>query len=165
MGDKCDSIYYIFQGVLDIVISDGYLHHKVLDVLGKGSFIGMNFVLKNEMWFYKAMNNSTITSRILKIKLSVIENLASQFAELDDAITHHKEQLEVYGLHQIDYKIRMLRTSNEEIQDLVVNFQKEQIWKERRFDFVTQWLEIEQVDNTTSNMLNNARDEIFQSIE
>ena len=38
MGDKCDSIYYIFQGVLDIVISDGYLHHKVLDVLGKGSF-------------------------------------------------------------------------------------------------------------------------------
>lgn len=72
VGDKCNSIYYILQGVLDIVISDGYSNHKVLDVLGKGSFLGMNFILKSEIWYYKAVNNSTITSRILKVKMSAI---------------------------------------------------------------------------------------------
>lgn len=72
MGDKSDSIFYILQGVLDIVISDGYSNHKVLDVLGKGSFIGMNFVLKSEIWYYKAVNNSTITCKIMKIRMSAI---------------------------------------------------------------------------------------------
>ena len=86
VGDKCESIYYILQGVLDIVISDGYANHRVLDVLGKGSFIGNNFILKQEMWFYKAVNNSTCTTRILKVDLSVIQMLAAQYVELQDSM-------------------------------------------------------------------------------
>ena len=97
----------------------------------------MNFVLKSEIWYYKAVNNSTITCKIMKIRMSAIQNMATQYIELQEAINYQKEQLDVYGLNQIDYKIRMLRTSEEEIQDMIINFQKEQIWKERRFDFVT----------------------------
>lgn len=48
--------------------------------------------------------------------------MATQYVELQEAIDFQKEQLDVYGLNQIDYKIRMLRTSEEEIQDMIVNF-------------------------------------------
>ena len=72
VGDKCECIYYILQGVVDIVISDGYANSKVLDVLGKGSFIGSNHVLKAEYWFYRALNNSTVTTRVLKVKFNAI---------------------------------------------------------------------------------------------
>ena len=85
------------------MISDGYQNHRVLDVLGKGSFIGMNFALMSEMWYYRIENNSTPTVRILKIKMSIIDDLASQYIELDNALRYHKQQLEIDGLHQIDY--------------------------------------------------------------
>lgn len=122
VGDCCDCVYYVLQGVIDIVISDGYAHHKVLDVLGKGSFIGISSVLKEETWAYKAVNNSTLTTRVLIVSNHAIQSMAVQFAPLQTAIKHFSEHLEIYGLPQIDYQIRMLRTSTEEIQGLIINF-------------------------------------------
>jgi CRP-like cAMP-binding protein len=52
VGDACENIYFVLHGVIDIVISDGYQNHQVLDILGKGSIIGANFVLKKEKWIY-----------------------------------------------------------------------------------------------------------------
>lgn len=44
-GDVCKYIYIIISGVIDIVISDG-THKEVLDILCKGSLIGVNYVLR-----------------------------------------------------------------------------------------------------------------------
>lgn len=61
----------------------------------------------------------------------------------------------------------MLKTTPEEIHDLIINFQKQQIWRDKRFDFVTQWLEIEHVDRELEKHIQdqNQRTAIQESID
>ena len=58
VGDVCDTIHIVMSGVIDIMITDGYDQHQRLDVLGKGSIIGSNFILLGERWFCTAINNT-----------------------------------------------------------------------------------------------------------
>lgn len=74
------------HGVIDIVVSDGYKNHQVLDILGKDSIIGANFVLKQEPWCYEAVNNSTITVKILKLNHNLISMLATQNTDIMEAV-------------------------------------------------------------------------------
>ena len=56
--DRCyaaTKIIIIMHGVIDIVVSDGYVNSHILDILGKDSIIGSNFVLKQEPWCYEAL--------------------------------------------------------------------------------------------------------------
>ena len=58
VGEPCQDIFIILSGVIDIVITDGGSRNQTLDVLGKGSIIGPNFVLRKSKWFYKAVNKT-----------------------------------------------------------------------------------------------------------
>jgi CRP-like cAMP-binding protein len=46
VGEKCDEIYIILSGVFDIEITNGVNLSITLDLLGKGSIIGSNYILK-----------------------------------------------------------------------------------------------------------------------
>ena len=54
LGEPCDNIIIVMSGVLDIIITDGRNYEQTLDVLGPGSILGQNFVLKGEKWPYHA---------------------------------------------------------------------------------------------------------------
>lgn len=75
IGDECDSIFIIMQGIVDIVINDGFLLSERLDSLGKGSILGMNNVLTSEPWFCRAVNQTTQTVKVIKIKHSALMKL------------------------------------------------------------------------------------------
>ena len=84
--DTCDTIYIILSGVIDIVISDGINIKGVMDVLGPGSIIGINTFLKNEKWYYYAINNVRHTCKVLKITWKLLNIMILQNAKLKKKI-------------------------------------------------------------------------------
>lgn len=63
MGDECDSIYLVLSGVIEITLSNGHREgreHKEqhLDLLGRGSLIGMANILHGDKWPYHATARS-----------------------------------------------------------------------------------------------------------
>ena len=98
-------------------MSDGFRNSHVLDILGKDSIIGSNFVLKQETWCYEAINNTTITVKVLRISHNLLYTVASQNNDMMDAIQAYTERVEVNGLPQIDYIIKMNKTTSEEIRN------------------------------------------------
>lgn len=57
-GDVCDAVYIVLSGTIDVEITDGFTKSRRLDTLGPGSILGQNFVLKQECWYYRAVNNT-----------------------------------------------------------------------------------------------------------
>ena len=86
VDEPCNEILIIMHGVIDVVISDGYQNSQVLDILGKGSIIGANFVLKQEIWSYEAINNSSLTVKVIRISHNLISMLASQNQDIMTAV-------------------------------------------------------------------------------
>ena len=75
-GDTCKDIFIIMSGIVDIVITDGTANKQVLDVLGKGSVIGMNNILKAQKWSFQAVNDTRITARCIRISIKNLVNLS-----------------------------------------------------------------------------------------
>lgn len=50
--------------------------------------------------------------------------LATQNTEIMEAVQQHTERVEIYGLPQIDYVIKLNKTTTEEIRNQIINFQK-----------------------------------------
>lgn len=75
VGDLADSIFIVMQGVIDIVLTDGYDHHETLDVLGKGSIIGINSMLTSENWFCRAVNNTSMSVLVIQINQNCIRKM------------------------------------------------------------------------------------------
>jgi len=48
IGETCRDIFFVISGVVDIIITDNKGNTEVLDVLGRDSVIGGNFVLIKE---------------------------------------------------------------------------------------------------------------------
>jgi len=67
IGEPCKDIFIILSGVCDIIISDGDKNKAVLDIMGKGSVIGNNFIFTREPWMYKAQNNSVSRVQVIMI--------------------------------------------------------------------------------------------------
>ena len=72
--------------MLDIIVTDGHCHQKVMDVLGKGSVIGQDYMIANEMWHYEAVVSSPQSVKILTINYSMIKCLAQLDPQLDLSI-------------------------------------------------------------------------------
>ena len=68
VGDTADSIFIVIQGVIDIVLTDGQYNKETLDVLGKGSIMGINSIMTNENWFCRAVNNTSLSVVVIQIK-------------------------------------------------------------------------------------------------
>lgn len=140
--------------MIDIVLSDGYDQHCILDQIGKGSIIGPNMVLKREKWPYQGINNSIMTCKVLCIDYATVDALRREYKEIGDVITQQEDYFDIYGVPQIDYTIEMLNTSPNEIQDQIINFQKQYIWKEKRHDYLSMWLEIEKLEQDVEKFNN-----------
>ena len=74
------------SGVLDIVIGDNYSHNMTIDLLGRGTVIGQNYILSEETWSYSAINRSVVPCKILKISKKMLDNFASKYPELSKRI-------------------------------------------------------------------------------
>ena len=111
IGQNCNAIYIILSGIVDIVIySDELgLKKRVLDSLGKGSVIGTNFILTREQWSYRAVNQSTMAARVLKIDAGLLRSLRKKHVGVNLAISIQEEFLKAQGLGQIDYVIESFR--------------------------------------------------------
>ena len=72
LGDKCDDIFMILNGVIDIVLTDGFDRHQVLDICGRGSILGSNYVLCGNPWSYEAINHSNGCVHVLQIKRDLL---------------------------------------------------------------------------------------------
>lgn len=128
------------------MLSDGYRNHDILDHIGKGSILGPNMVLKQEPWPYHAINSSFVTCKVLCISYAIVDALRREHKEIGDVITQQEDYFDINGVPQIDYTIENLYTSPSEIQDQIINFQKQYIWKEKRHDYLSMWLEIEKLE-------------------
>ena len=58
IGDASDCIYIVLLGTLEVGVSDGKIYQE-LDMLGKGSIIGSNYILVSLQWLYEVKVKST----------------------------------------------------------------------------------------------------------
>ena len=66
-------MFIIQSGMVDIIMTDGYDNHQVLDVLGKDSIMGNNIVLKGDLqWPFAAINNTHFTTKVIMINYNLI---------------------------------------------------------------------------------------------
>lgn len=70
-GTKCEYIYIVLQGVIQVDMTDGYLT-QYLDCMGRGSIIGINGVLKGNEMAYSAKAVSSRSTYIFRITQSMI---------------------------------------------------------------------------------------------
>lgn len=58
----------------------------------------------------------------------------------------------------------MNKTTTEEIRNQIINFQKQQIWKEKRFDYVSKWLQIEKLEHELNMQNKEEAEQLAKSI-
>lgn len=117
VGQPCTEFFIIQKGNIDIILSDGYDQHAVLDTVGKGSIIGPNMILKQEKWPYYGVNSYVHTCKALCINYSIIEALRRDHKEIGDVITQQEDYFDIYGVPQIDYTIENLPMSPNAVQE------------------------------------------------
>lgn len=75
MGQPCTEIFIVLNGVMDIVLTDGYDHQVVMDVLGRGSVLGVNNIIKGEQWYYECVNSNLESNKCLSLPWSAIHQV------------------------------------------------------------------------------------------
>ena len=71
IGEICDNLFLIYQGVVSIEVTD-QTQSKILDIMGRGSVIGLHGFLKNEPWLYKCKAISAQTVYIFMLPNTVL---------------------------------------------------------------------------------------------
>lgn len=74
-GDLCKDIFVIVSGIIDIVVGEIGGTSITLDLLGRGSVIGQNYILTSEKWQYTALNRSNIPVKVLIIPWKTLDFL------------------------------------------------------------------------------------------
>ena len=95
--------------MIDIVITDGGQNSQVLDILGKGSVLGSNFVFKSEQWAYRAVNQTEITACAIKVSFQDLVHLSNKHQDLAKALYVQRDYLKNHGISQIDYVIEQIK--------------------------------------------------------
>ena len=70
-NENCSGIYIVIEGVVGIELTDG-IKSRVIDIMGRGSVIGMHGALYKEPWVYVAKGASVQTTKIMKINHVVL---------------------------------------------------------------------------------------------
>lgn len=74
VGELCDDIYIVLSGAVEIALTDN-INYEMMDMMGKGSVIGINNVLVKEKWCYKAISRSSESTSVIKIPKAIVESL------------------------------------------------------------------------------------------
>lgn len=143
IGETTGNVYIILSGMIDIVISDGQSSSQVLDILGPGSVIGMKLVLKNEKWFYRAVNNTMRTTRILTITQRSINKLQNLHQEIGQSVQDSLDLIKSQGFSQIDYVIESNKLQKIDFLWEKQEFQKFQLWKKQDYEGVDRITEMQ----------------------
>lgn len=131
-GNRCNTMYIIVSGVIDIVIQNtkfkGVMNYT-LDILGRGSVIGQNYILSNEKWYYSAVNKSTMPALILAIPLTTIQRIEERHPELRKAIVKQMDINFERGLTQIDYVVHTDQSlSSSKLNQTILSLKKQVVW-------------------------------------
>jgi len=70
------------SGVVQIDLVNGDEDSQMIDIMGRGSILGYNNVLKGEEWVYRAIAKSTSSTILLMISKEMILNLGKYEPEL-----------------------------------------------------------------------------------
>lgn len=68
----CKSIYIILFGALEIGLCNGHVYLE-MDIMGRGSIIGMDRVLTGKEWSYEAKIKSKL-AHIIQIPIEVLQS-------------------------------------------------------------------------------------------
>lgn len=85
VGDSCDDIFIVISGVIEITLSDGKKKQH-LDMMGRGSIIGMSNILFGEKWAYYATAMSERGTIIFRLKKDVLKLMAKVYNPLQLAL-------------------------------------------------------------------------------
>lgn len=106
-----------------------------IDVLGRGSVIGVNNIISGEEWVYQAKAASSQTVLLLQVSRVTLLEKAAEFKQLNSQLEIFKEMQEQQGLPQIDYLIRYHKIKQKEIeQKIVLDFSRTNLWKQNKPD-------------------------------
>ena len=86
-GQKFTHIYMVINGIVDISINT-FSGPYQLDILGRGSVIGINNILYEEEWNYQSMSRAPTSSLILMIPKSAIRMAKGRDDEIASSIIY-----------------------------------------------------------------------------
>ena len=126
VGAPCECVYIVIQGVLQINLTNGYKERQ-LDIMGQGSVIGSNFVIRGDIWYYNCVSVSREKTILIQIPQSTIYKLNEQNRNFAKVLSNYVQNLQTDGVPQIDYLIG--RVGNEDrklnlFKHQSVNFKK-----------------------------------------
>ncbi|CAI2370632.1 unnamed protein product [Moneuplotes crassus] len=101
-GSKCQDIYIISDGELDISVNNAN-KETFLDTLHIGSSIGSYCALVNEP--YSISGKSRTTCKLLKLPIKKLFSMREQVEDLDYNMTEYEQYIDENGLPYCDYRI------------------------------------------------------------
>lgn len=102
---KCGYLYIIMQGVVGIELLDKDEQPYLIDIMGRGSIMGLNNVIKGEEWLYRASAQSSRSTVIIQISRDLLKQLSFFSSQLQQNFDYFQQYNELNSIPQIDYII------------------------------------------------------------
>ena len=118
----------MYQGVVEIELTNGEQTH-ILDIMGRGSVIGINNIISQEEWIFNAKAVSVRTTVLLRLRRAELVKMMRMYPELEKDFQNWKENLQIKGCPQIDYVIHNDPLPPNYKSILKLNFEKYQLWQ------------------------------------
>jgi hypothetical protein len=103
-NERCKDLIIIMQGVVEIDMTDG-LQNVLMDLLGKGSVIGVNSFFTGVPWVFNAFAVSSQTTTLFRLDHEVIDKMMKSNSILNQAVQLYQDHLDTTGVPQVDYLI------------------------------------------------------------
>jgi predicted nucleic acid-binding Zn ribbon protein len=102
----------------------------MLDLLGRGSIIGLNNIMKEDTYVYNCCAKSQNSTILFKLPRIVLFKYAKTNNQLHKAIEAAKKSISDHGLPQIDYLIYKDKQPKDFEELLKINYRKYRCWLE-----------------------------------
>ena len=134
-------------GTLEVGLSDGNSYQQI-DMLGKGSIIGQNYLLVSLQWLYRVAVKSLSAFIFIIERNSLLIEMENNKL-LTSEVRAYEEKLAVEGVPHIDYVCNFEQIDRSEMLNIVKNFKKSQLWRMDKHQ------EIEQFDVLYKDYVDN----------
>lgn len=136
-GSNCNFIYLILSGVLSIELLNNKKEvTQQIDILGRGSIIGINNVLSSNKWFYRARVSSDQSLNVIQICRDSLMQLSKQNHLMATKLLETVNDHQTYGIPQVDYVVSLdpLGYFQNQLKYIKLNYGKFCLWQEFCFD-------------------------------
>lgn len=121
IGDNCDRLYLIMSGVIEISLESKGTTQQ-LDLMTRGSILGIYGILKQDPWNVQAIVVSQQTAQVLEISSELIKSFTALYPSLNGDLDEVSQRIEVSGRPHIDYIIDKTPLNKDEINFIVQDF-------------------------------------------